>query len=434
MAPNGRRVAYVNARLLDPSSGLDTPGALLTEGDTIADLGSGLFSDGTPEGVEVVDCDGHCLAPGLVDMRVQLREPGEEHKETIDSGSRAAAAGGITAMACLPNTEPAIDDVAVVEFIARRAREVKLVKIFAYGTVTRGARGESLTEMGLLQEAGAVGFTDGLRAVADARVMRRALSYAEGLGALIVQHPEEPSLVRNGAVTEGELATRLGLPAMPSVAEAILVERDLRLVELTGARYHASHLSTRAALDAVRAAKRRGLPVTCDTAPFYFALNETAIGEYRTFARLSPPLRSDDDRRAVEEAILDGTVDAIASDHAPQDQDAKRLPFAQAEPGSVGLETLFAVSLELFHNGRLSLLELLARLTCRPADILGLPLGRLRKGGPADLVLFDLDRPWRIDADVLLSKSKNSIFDRRPVQGRVLRTIVDGRTVHLAEA
>lgn len=434
MASNGRRVAYVNARLLDPSSGLDAPGALLTDGDMIADMGSALFSDGVPEGVEVVDCGGHCLAPGLVDMRVQLREPGEEHKETIDSGSRAAAAGGITAMACLPNTEPAIDDVAVVEFIARRAREVKLVKIFAYGTVTRGARGESLTEMGLLQEAGAVGFTDGLRAVADARVMRRALSYAGGLGALIVQHPEEPSLVRNGAVTEGELATRLGLPAMPSVAEAIMVERDLRLVELTGARYHASHLSTRAALDAVRAAKRRGLPVTCDTAPFYFALNETAIGEYRTFARLSPPLRSDDDRRAVEEAILDGTVDAIASDHAPQDQDAKRLPFAQAEPGSVGLETLFAVSLELFHNGRLPLLDLLARLTCRPADILGLPLGRLRKGGPADLVLFDLDRPWRIDADVLLSKSKNSIFDRRPVQGRVLRTVVDGRTVHLAEA
>lgn len=434
MASNGRRVAYVNARLLDPSSGLDAPGALLTDGDMIADMGSALFSDGVPEGVEVVDCGGHCLAPGLVDMRVQLREPGEEHKETIDSGSRAAAAGGITAMACLPNTEPAIDDVAVVEFIARRAREVKLVKIFAYGTVTRGARGESLTEMGLLQEAGAVGFTDGLRAVADARVMRRALSYAGGLGALIVQHPEEPSLVRNGAVTEGELATRLGLPAMPSVAEAIMVERDLRLVELTGARYHASHLSTRAALDAVRAAKRRGLPVTCDTAPFYFALNETAIGEYRTFARLSPPLRCDDDRRAVEEAILDGTVDAIASDHAPQDQDAKRLPFAQAEPGSVGLETLFAVSLELFHNGRLPLLDLLARLTCRPADILGLPLGRLRKGGPADLVLFDLDRPWRIDADVLLSKSKNSIFDRRPVQGRVLRTVVDGRTVHLAEA
>ena len=430
----GRRVAYVNARLLDPDSGLDAPGGLLVEGERIADVGAGLFAGGAPEGVETVDCGGRCLAPGLVDMRVQLREPGEEHKETVESGSRAAAAGGITALVCLPNTDPVIDDVAVVEFIARRAREVKLVKIFAYGSVTRGCRGENLTEMGLLQEAGALGFTDGLRAVADSRVMRRALSYAGGLGALILQHPEDPALARGGAMTEGELATRLGIPAIPAAAEVMMVERDLRLVELTGARYHAAHLSTRAALDAVRRAKKRGLKVTCDTAPPYFALNETAIGEYRTFGRLSPPLRSDDDRRAVEEAIVDGTIDAIASDHAPQDQDAKRLPFTQAEPGTVGLETLLPVSLELHHQGRMSLLDVLARLTCRPADILGLPLGRLRKGAPADLVLFDVERPWRIDADALRSKSKNSIFDRRPVQGSVLRTVVDGRPVYVAEA
>ena len=434
MPPRNGRVAYVNARLLDPATGLDAPGALLTEGERIADFGPRLFADADPADAELVDCGGHCLAPGLVDMRVQLREPGEEHKETIETASRAAAAGGVTALACLPNTNPAIDDVAVVEFIARRARETRLVKIFAYGAVTRGLAGEQLVELGLLKEAGAVAFTDGLKAVADARVLRRALSYANGFGALIVQHPEEPSLARDGAMNEGEIATRLGLSGIPAVAEAMMVERDLRLVELTGGRYHAAHVSTCAALDAIRQAKARGLRVTCDTAPPYFTLNETAVGDYRTFAKLSPPLRGEDDRRAVVEALRDGTVDAVASDHAPHDQESKRLPFGQALPGIVGLETLLQLSLEPVHKRELPLLDMLAKLTCRPADILGLSLGRLMKGGVADLVLFDLDRPGRIAVDGFCSKSKNSPFDRRPVQGRVLRTVVDGRTVFSAEA
>lgn len=432
-APETRRVAYVNARLLDPASGLDAPGALLTEGTRIADLGPRLFADGLPEGAALVDCGGQCLAPGLVDMRVQLREPGEEHKETIDSAGRAAAAGGVTAMVCLPNTEPVIDDVAVVEFIARRAREAKRVKVFAYGAVTRGLRGEQLVEMGLLQEAGAVGFTDGLQAVADARVMRRALSYAHGFDALILQHPEEPALARGGAATEGEIATRLGLAGIPAAAEVIMVERDIRLVELTGGRCHFAHVSTAAALEAIRRAKARGLAVTCDTAPPYFALNELAIDGYRTFARLSPPLRDESDRSAVAAAIADGTIDAIASDHAPQDQESKRLPFGQALPGIVGLETLLPLSLELAHKGEVGLLGLLALLTCRPAALLGLPGGRLAKGAPADLLLFDPDRPGRIDVERFRSKSRNSPFDRRPVQGRVLRTVVDGRTVFAAE-
>lgn len=429
-----RRVAYLNARLLDPASGLDAIGALLVEGGRIADIGPGLFRDGVPEGIEQVDCEGACLAPGLVDLRVQLREPGEEHKETIDTASRAAAAGGVTAMACLPNTDPPVDDVAVVEFIARRAREVKLVKVFAYGSVTRGLRGEQLTEIGLLKEAGAVGFTDGLKAVADARVMRRALAYARGLGALIIQHPEEPSLARNGAMNEGELSMRLGLTGIPPAAEAIMLERDMRLVALTGARYHAAHVSTAEGLEVIRAAKRQGLPVTCDTAPHYFALNEQAVDGYRTFAKVSPPLRSEDDRRAVVEAIADGTIDAIASDHAPHDQESKRLPLAQAEPGIVGLETLLPLSLELHHDRRIGILDLLAKLTCRPADLLALPLGRLAKGAAADLVLFDLEKPWQIEVERLRSKSKNTPFDRRPVRGEVLRTIVDGRTVYTREA
>ncbi|MFQ5938626.1 MAG: dihydroorotase [Alphaproteobacteria bacterium] len=436
MGANGPpgRVAYVNARLLDPASGLDAPGALLTEGEAIADFGPNLFQDGVPDGIEVIDCRGCCLAPGLVDMRVQLREPGEEHKETIATASRAAAAGGITSMASLPNTDPAVDGVAVVEFVARRAREVKMVKVFTYAAVTRGLAGREITEMGLLAEAGAVAFSDGVKAVADPLVMRRALSYARTFDLLIAQHPEEPSLAADGVMNEGEIATRLGLTGIPAVAEPIMVERDIRLVELTGGRYHAAHLSTAAAVEQIHQAKERGLPVTCDTAPAYFALNETAVGDYRTFAKLSPPLRSEADRRAIADGLKDGTIDAIASDHAPHDQDSKRLPFAQAADGIVGLETLLALSLELYHNGHLPLLEALGALTFRPAELLALPAGRFKKGAPADLVLFDLDQPWQIEIDNFRSKSKNSPFDGRPVQGRVLRTVVDGRGVFVHNA
>lgn len=424
------RTAYINARLLDPASGLDAPGCLLTEGEAVLDFGPRLFAGGTPDGIHVVDCAGLCLAPGLVDLRAKVGESGDEHKETIASASQAAAAGGVTALACLPNTDPPLDTVAGIEFIARRAREVKRVKVFAYGCVTRGALGQDLAELGLLAEAGAVAFTDGDHAVADTLVMYRALSYATTFDLLIVQHPEEPRLAKGGAMNAGEVATRLGLTGIPALAEVMMIERDLRLVELTGARYHVAHVSTGEAVDAIRRAKRRGLRVTCDTAPPYFALTETDVGEYRTFAKLSPPLRGEMDRRAVVEGIADGTIDVIASDHTPHDQDSKRLPFAQAAPGIVGLETLLPLALELYHNGRIGLLDLLAKMTCVPAGLLGLTLGRLAVGAPADLILFDPDVPWKIDVDALHSKSKNSPFDRRPVMGRAIRTVVDGRTVY----
>ena len=427
------RVAYLNARLLDPDSGLDAPGALLTQGGVIVDLGPRLFADSVPEGIETVDCAGRCLAPGLVDMRVQLRDPGEEHKETIGTASAAAAAGGVTAMVCLPNTDPVIDDVATVEFIARRAREVRGAKVFCYAAATRDLNGTELTEMGLLSETGALGFTDGTQAIANARVMQRALLYARTFGALIVQHPEEPVLVEGGAMNAGEVALRLGLSGIPPVAEVIMIERDLRLVEMTGGRYHAAHVSTAEGVGAIRRGKDRGLNVTCDTAPPYFTLNETAVGDYRTFAKVSPPLRAESDRAAVAAGLADGTIDAIASDHSPHDQDSKRLPFAQAEFGVVGLETLLPLSLALYHKGDIKLLDLLARLTVAPARILGLPLGRLKKGAAADLVLFDPDRPWIVDADRFRSKSKNSPFDEWPVQGQVLRTTVAGRTLFAAE-
>lgn len=422
------RTAYVNARLLDPASGLDAPGALLVEDGKISDLGPRLFNDGVPEGIQRVDCGGACLAPGLVDLRVQIREPGEEHKETMDSAGRAAAAGGVTSMVALPNTDPVVDDVAGVEFVARRAREVRRVKVYTYAAVTRNLEGRELTEMGLLAENGAVAFTDGLKAVENAQVMRRALAYAKTFGLLIVQHPEEPSLA-GGAMNGGELSTRLGLPGIPKLAEVMMIERDLRLVEMTGGRYHVAHVSTAESVEAIRRAKARGLDVTCDTAPHYFALNEIAVGDYRTFAKVSPPLRGEEDRQAILEAVADGTIDAIASDHSPHDVESKRLPFAIAEPGIVGLETLLPLSLQLVHAGKANLLDLLARLTYRPAEILGLNAGRLAKGAPADLVVFHPERAWKIDPDAFASKSKNSPFEGLPVEGRVLRTVVDGRAL-----
>tara|TARA_R110002072_G_scaffold88087_2_gene198374 strand:- start:769 stop:2088 length:1320 start_codon:yes stop_codon:yes gene_type:complete len=424
------RVAYVNARLLDPVTGLDAPGALLTDGAKIVDSGPRLFNDAAPAQAQVIDCGGACLAPGLIDMRVQLGEPGHEHKETIASANQAAAVGGVTSMVALPNTAPIVDDVAGLEFVARRAREEKRVKVYSYGAVTRGLEGKELTELGLLSEYGARGFTDGIKAVADAQVMRRALSYSRICDTVILQHPEEPSLA-GGAMNAGELATRLGLSGVSHLAEVIMVERDLRLVEMTGGRYHASHISARETVEVIRRAKQRGLPVTCDTAPHYFTLNELVVSDYRTFGKVSPPLRREEDRVAIADAVADGTIDAVASDHCPHDQDSKRVPFALAEPGIVGLETLLPLSLALVHKGQMSLLDLLARLTCGPAGILRGRTG-LQPGCIADLLLFNPDTPGRISTEDFKSKSKNSPFDGHLIQGKVLRTVVDGRTIYQA--
>ena len=421
---------FTNARLLDPASNRDSKGEVLVDDGKIVAVGANLARDGA----EIIDCGGHCLAPGIVDMRVQLREPGDEHQETMATGGKAAAAGGITTMVALPNTDPVIDEFALVEFVARRSRDVGLTRIRTYAAATKGLRGKELTEMGLLAGAGALAFTDGLSAIADAVVMRRALSYATNFDMLIIQHPEEPSLAKNGAMNSGEIATRLGLSGITPVAEVMMVERDLRLVEITGARYHAAHVSTGETVDAIRRAKQRGIRVTCDTAPPYFALNETAVGDYRTFAKVSPPLRSEDDRRAVVEGLRDGTIDAIASDHAPQDQESKRLPFASAASGTVGLETLLPLALELYHNGSVPLLRVLGALSQRPAEILRLPAGKLEPGLQADFTIFDLDKPWRIAVDAFHSKCRNSPFDGRPVQGTVLRTVVAGRVIHAADS
>jgi dihydroorotase len=423
------RTAFINARLIDPATGRDEKGALLVENGVIADLGPRLFADGVPKGTVSVDCGGHVLAPALIDMRAHLREPGEEEKETIETATAAAAAGGIGTLVALPNTDPPMDNPALIEFVVRRGREAGRVRVEAYAALTQGIKGERMTELGLLSAAGAVAFTDGTKAVAHPVVMRRILSYAKAFGLLVVQHSEVPEFAEGGGMNDGELATRLGLSGIPVMAESMMIERDLRLVASTGARFHIAHISTGEGVELVRQAKARGLNVTCDTAPPYFGLNESAVGNWRTFAKLSPPLRSEADRKAIVAGLADGTIDAIASDHAPQDQEAKRLPFVQAEPGAVGVETLLPLVLELVHGKHLSLASALGLLTTRPAAILDLPRGKLAKGAAADLVVIDLDTPWKIDEAALLSKSKNTPFGGRPVQGRALRTVVAGKTV-----
>jgi dihydroorotase len=416
----------VDARLLDPATGLDTPGDLLVGGDVILEVGAG---GGRPEGAEVVHAAGLCLAPGLVDMRAALGEPGAEHRETIASAAQAAVAGGLTTLCALPDTDPALDDPALVQFVRRRGEETGCVSLLPYAAATKGCAGKEMAEYGLLREAGAVAFTDGARAIGSARVMRLALSYARAFGSFVVQHPEEPGLAAGGAATEGELATRLGLPGITPAAEAIMVARDIALARITRGHVHFAHVSTAAALDLIRAAKAEGLAVTCDTAPPYFDLNETAIGDWRTYAKLSPPLRPEADRLAVVAALKDGTIDAIASDHQPRDADDKRLPFAQAEAGGAGLATLLGVTLARVHGGDLPLLQALDLLTARPAKLLGLPVGRLAKGAAADLVLLDLERGWQVKDGHLPGKAQNTPFDGRALEGRVVGTWKAGRRV-----
>jgi len=417
---------FEDVRLLDPGSGLDTRGALLVRGGMIADFGGGL---GRPDGATIISAEGAVLCPGLVDMRAELGEPGYEYRETIASAALAAAAGGITTLAALPDSRPAIDDPALVSLLRSRGEATRSLTILPYAALTRGCAGEEMAELGLLKEAGAVAFTDGAHAIASSRLMRLALSYARGVGGFIVQHPQDPGLAAGGAATEGELASRLGLPAIPAAAEAILVARDLRLAQLTGGRIHFAHVSTGEALALIRAAKADGVNVTCDTAPPYFDLNEAAIGDFRTYAKLSPPLRCEEDRRAVCVALADGTIDAVASDHQPRDADDKRLPFAQAAAGGAGLVTLLGVTLARVHAGDITLSAAIALLTSRPADILGCTAGRLTKGAVADLCLFHPDRIWQVEAGALPGKAQNTPFDGRAMEGRVLGTWKAGRRV-----
>ncbi|MBN9566032.1 MAG: dihydroorotase [Alphaproteobacteria bacterium] len=423
------RTAFRNARLIDPAAKLDAAGGLLVEDGIIRDVGANLFKDGVPGDARIVDCGGHVLAPGLIDMRVFTGEPGSEHRETLESASNAAAAGGVTTMVVMPNTDPVIDEPSLVDFIRRRAAATAQVRVLPMAALTKHLAGEVMTEIGLLLEAGAVAFTDGDRSLANARVLRRALSYAATFDALVVGHAEDPFLSDGTAMNEGEYATRLGVPAAPTLAETIIVERDIRLVELTGARYHFGQISCRASLDAIAAAKARGLPVTCGVSAHHLSLNELDVGAYLTFRKVKPPLRSEADRAAMVEGVASGVIDVIVSSHDPQAADTKRQTFGEAAFGAVGLETLLPAALALYHNGHADLSQVLNTLTAAPARILGIDGGTLKKGAAADLVLFDPDRPFVVDADALHSRAKNTPFEERRFEGRVLQTFVQGRCV-----
>lgn len=425
-----KETAYINARIIDPETKLDIKGSLLTKGEKIADFGENIFSNGIPEGIEVVDCEGHVLCPGILDIQVHLREPGQEYKETLETGTKSAAAGGVTTAVCMANTDPVIDDVSMVQFVKEKTRESAFVNVHTYGAITKGLKGKELTEMALLKEAGAIGFSDDGLPVMNSLTMRRAMEYASMLDVPISQHAEDINLSNGGCINEGVMSAKLGLVGIPNASEAIIVERDLLLLELTGGHYHVLHISTHQAIDAVRRAKAKGLNVTCEAAPHHFVLTDEAVEDYRTFAKMNPPLRAEQDKHAVIEGLRDGTIDAIATDHAPHDQDSKRIPLSQAAFGIVGLETMLPFTLELYHKHGFDLIDVLSKVTYRAADIIRQPIGRIAKGKQADLTLIDLNRKWKIDTKDFTSKSKNSPFGGLETTGRAVRTIVKGQTVY----
>ncbi len=427
-----KRTAFINARLIDPATNLDTPGGLLVEGGKIADVGQRLFNDAKPANADIFDCAGQVLGPGLIDLRVFTGEPGAEHRETLASAGESAAAGGVTSFAMMPVTDPVIDDAALVDFIKRRAAANATVNVYPTAALTQGLKGTQMAEIGLLQEAGAVAFTDADRSIASTLIMRRCLTYAANYDALVIAHAEDPALAAVGHMNEGAFAARMGLAGIPAAAEAIIVERDMRLVELTGARYHLGQVSTAAALEVIAKAKAKGLPVTCAVSAHHLVLNEQDVGEYKTFAKVSPALRTEDDRKAMVEGVRVGTIDAIVSSHDPQAPETKRLPFAQAAYGAVGLETLLPAALSAHHEVGVSLIDVLRRLSFAPANLLRLPAGRLTKGAPADLIVFDPGAPRKIDPVEFRSRCKNSPFKGRLMQGRVSRTMVAGTTVFQA--
>ena len=418
--------AISNTRLFDPASNLDEIGNILFNEEGIIACGKDIP---LPQDVTTIDGTGLVTTPGLVDMQVFIGEPGGEYRETLATASQAAAAGGVTTMIMMPDTQPVIDDAALVDYISRRARGTALVNVHPMAGITKGLDGLMMNEFGLLHEAGAVAFTDGSRSVMNARIMQKAMSYAANFNALIMHHAIDTNLVGEGVMNEGELAIRLGLSGIPVIAETIMIERDIRLVEATGARYHIAQISSRKSIDIVRQAKDKGLPVSCGVSSNHLMLNQNDVENYRTFAKLMPPLRTEEDRQALIEAIADGTIDVIVSGHNPQGEDAKRRPFGEAEFGSIGVETLLAAGLTLHHEVKVPLTRLIEAMSTTPARLLGLSAGTLSIGHPADLILIDIDAPWIVDADNLHSRSRNAAIEGRKVQGKVTETIVSGKTV-----
>lgn len=417
---------FTNARLIDPAKDSDALGWVLVADGVIAEVGY----EAAPQADQFVDCGGKCLAPGIVDIGVKVCEPGERHKESYKTAGAAAAAGGVTTMVTRPDTLPAIDTPEVLEFVERRANEAAPVNVLPMAALTKGRDGKEMTEIGFLLDAGAVAFTDCDNVVTDPKVLSRALSYARSCGALVIAHPQDPGLSKGAAATAGKFAALRGLPAVSPMAERMGLDRDMALVEMTGAKYHADQITAARALPALERAKKNGLDVTAGTSIHHLTLNELDVADYRTFFKIKPPLRAEEDRLALIDAVKSGLIDTISSMHTPQDEESKRLPFEEAASGAVGLETLLPAALRLYHNGDLTLPELFRAMALNPAKRLGLASGRLEADAPADLVLFDADAPFVLDRFKLKSKSKNTPFDGARLQGKVLATYVAGAAVY----
>ena len=419
-----------NARIIDPSRNLDEIGTIIVRNGKLLAAGKDALNQGVPDAAIVRDCRNLVAVPGLIDARVFTGEPGGEHRETIASACKAAAAGGVTGFVMMPDTEPVIDDIALVEFVRRTARDASPVHVYPAAALTKGLTGDEMTEIGLLKEAGAVAFTNGRRPLHNAQVLRRALTYARDFDTVVTLETRDRHLGAGGVMNEGLLASWLGLSGIPAETEIIPLERDLRIAALTRGRYHAAQISVPGSVEALNVAKSRGARVTSGISINNLALNENDIGEYRTFFKLYPPLRSEDDRVAMVDALAKGEIEIIVSSHDPQDVDTKRLPFAEAADGAVGLETMLAAALRLHHDGSVSLMRLIDSMSTAPARIFGLPGGTLKPGAPADITLIDLDEPWICARDQLVSRSKNTPFEDARFSGRAVATYVAGEVVY----
>jgi dihydroorotase len=420
-------LVIANARIVDPATNTDRRGAVLVADGRVEGLAEGA-PQGVPDGATLIDARGLIVAPGLVDMRVFTGEPGHEYRETLATAAEAAASGGVTSFLLMPDTTPVVDDGAIVDFIVRRAAAPAKVNVLPSAAITRGLAGEEITEFGLLKEAGAAALTDGRQSIQSAGLMRAAMSYAANFDLPIMHHTADHTLVGEGVMNDGALATISGLKGIPAEAETVPLARDLQLAALTGARYHAAQVSTAGSVELLAAAKRRAR-ITAGVSINNLALNENDVAPYRTFFKLSPPLRSEDDRQAMIEALKAGVIDVIHSAHDPQDSEVKRQPFAEASEGAIGLETLLAAALRLVHSGDVSLMTVLRAMTQRPAEILGLPSGRLVHGAPADVIIIDPEYPWVVKESEIVSRSRNTAFEGARMQGAVMQTFVAGQSV-----
>ena len=417
---------FINANILDPHNSIDEVGGLIVgETGLIEAVGKKVNTNNIPAREKVIDLKGKHIFPGLVDMRVFVGEPGYEYKENFRTLSNAALSGGVTSAVTMPNTDPIIDNVSIVDFLKRRGRDKSKINIFPTASLTKGSEGTNMTEFGLLQSKGIIGFTDGTKTIQNTRVMARIMNSASDLDSLIMQHAEDFELSKDGMINEGIIATKLGLQGIPEMAELIIIERDLTLLNYIKCRYHISQISSGKSVDLIRV-KKENLKFSCGVSINNLSLNENDIGDFKTFLKLSPPLRTEEDRVNLVQGLKDETIDVIVSDHKPEDEEQKRLTFAQAATGATGIETLLSLSLELYHNESLKLNTIIKALTSNPAKILKIDKGNLNVGNEADFCIVDVNKPWIVKQENLISKSKNTSIENKKLQGKVTNTFVKG--------